>query len=108
MKKNRINIKEALKILKREGYYLEQRGNVYIDQWFFFGELREEILTEREVIKKAKIYTSENKKNTVVNRKVKEDQRLSRAKLKEILNNEDYDKLSTKNDVYYANRWDYD
>lgn len=86
-----MNAKEAVKILRREGYDVEKEGKLY---WVTYEGRAwyDKPITAREMIKQAKIYTSENNQNTAMKKKLKHFRhRNNRAKTRENLDTENYD-----------------
>lgn len=83
-----MNLKKALNILKCRGWKIEYKNGKYYKDW---GFLVEEI-TPREIVRIARLYTSDNKSNTVIKSGMKEFRhRKNRTKTREDLKHERYD-----------------
>ena len=119
-----MNTKEAIEILKREKYIVEQVGDKYRIKWpcdpdepkwvqFRFGEkcvdVNNRLVTPRELIKWATAYTANYRGRTKFKSNVKFfDHRKNRRKTKQLLTHELYDNIPTKKAVYKENRWNWD
>ena len=102
-----MNIKEALKILKREGYRIEKAGDKYID--LPESGRKQYEYSARQIIKWARIYTSADKRRTSLKGTLKYyHKRKNRRISKNKINHKKYDDLSSNKEVYKENirNWD--
>lgn len=121
-----MNLKEAIEILKRQGYTIQQvadSGKMYNAKspcdpnqpkniTFASGktiDINDWRYTARELIKWARCYTSDSNRNTKFKSTVKFfDHRKNRRRTKQCLKNELYDNIPSRKAVYKENRWNWD
>ena len=121
-----MNLKEAIEILKRQGYTIQQvadSGKMYKavspcdpDQPRFITftngrviDIYHWLYTARELIKWAREYTSDSKRNTKLKSTIKFfDHRKNRRRTKQCLKHKLYDNIPSKKAVYRENRWNWD
>ena len=118
-----MNLKEAIQIIKREGYNVEEVGGKYRAVRpctpneprivrFSNGvviDIHNSLSTAQELIKWARCYTSDNRRNTKFKSTVKFfDHRKNRRHTKQCLKHELYDNIPSKKAVYRENRWNWD
>ena len=103
-----VNVKEAIKILKRCGYKPEKVK----DGWLVhhgYHPSDGEIMTNRELIKHAKIWTSENHQTTKMKGNMKYFRhRNNRAKTKEDISKENWDNFDKNQLRRDENSWNWD
>jgi hypothetical protein len=118
-----MNLKEAIEIIKREGYNVQKVGDEYKAVRpctpneprlvrFSSGrviDIYRCLYTAQELISWARCYTSDSKRNTKFKSTVKFfDHRKNRRKTKQCLKHELYDNIPSKKAVYRENRWNWD
>lgn len=120
-----MNLKEAIEILKRKNYIVTQIGDKYRvkepctpnePRFVKFTSIKKlidinnKILSSRELIKWAKIYTSDNNQETKLKSLVKFcDHRKNRRKTRQLIKHELYDRIPSKKNVHKENirNWDH-
>lgn len=93
---------------KRKGWRIEMvNANLYLDH-HTDGEPIE--YTARQLIKLAKVWSSENNQETAIKKNVKRfSNRKNRTKTRDAIKNEDFDKIPSVNDVVDTDdRWNWD
>lgn len=103
----KMNTDKAIKILRNIGYSVEilTRKQYKIQ----FSKSDPEIISARELIKRARIYSSDNKQTTSIKKNIKKiGKRKNRAKTKQIIYHEQFEKLDNKKPVYKEDHWNWD
>lgn len=102
-------VSQAFKHLKnKKGYKIVKISHNHYQDHFSDGQPID--YDGRELIKLAKVYSSENKQETVISHNVKHfSNSKNRTKTRDILVTEDFDKLPSVNDpVATDDRWNWD
>jgi hypothetical protein len=108
-----MNTTEAKKILLERGFVNEivlLKGRKKAeDTWILKYDWGENILSNRQLIKTAKCYTSENCQNTYLKSNLKEESRTKeRASERDSINKEDFDAIPQNGVVKTGNPWNWD
>lgn len=119
----KLNTTEAIKILSREGYIVEKVGKKFRLKWpcspdhprmvWVGKKLKDlnnnDLISGRELIKKARCYTSENNQTTKMKSNIKHfDKRVNRAKTRDLINSGDYDSIPLNDKAAEENPWNWD
>lgn len=103
-----MNLKKALEILKLHSYQIYKLNGKYY-QRSYSGSIPDEEISKKEIIKKAKIYTSSNNQNTAMKSGMKEFRhRNNRAQTKQDIHRENFDSFSKNKLRKDENSWNWD
>jgi len=99
-----MNIKIALKILRRQGFRVQGSRN----NWALKGAVWTRKYSDRELIKMARTYTSEGQRTNVSKHVKWERNYKNRAKTKQLIQSGEYDRFPTNQLAADGNRWNWD
>lgn len=111
----KLNLEKALKILKDKGWHLQKEENLgdkrgqprYIEKSSIDG--KPWVYTQREVIKWARVYTSDNNQNTKFKEPLKEfDHIKNRRATKKAIKEENFDSIPQNDKVKEENPYNWD
>jgi hypothetical protein len=108
-----MNTNEAKKILIKQGWvnkieFVKGKKKSQ-DQWIIKTDWSNHSYSNREFIKLAKTYTSENNQNTCFKRNLKEDSHSKeRSSERNAIANENFDAIPQNGVVKTGNPWDWD
>ena len=107
-----MNVADAINHLKNRKHWIHSielvGKNLYKVKYKGFI-LEEENVTARELIKMAKIYSSENNQNTAIKKNVKKfDNDKNRAATRDVIKTEDFDKIPQNGKVKPEDIWSWD
>lgn len=103
-----MNTKQAIDILinKAHRFRLVEKINRNKFLCYCIVDKQTEEYTGRELISLARAYTSDNNQTTSFKKKLKDaNKEKNRAKLKQIIHNEEWDKLSSKEEIFKEDEW---
>jgi DNA-binding GntR family transcriptional regulator len=102
-----MNVKKAIKILKREGYIVQHHEKGFLvsrptwDKPYYYSK--------RELINLARVWTSENNQNTAFKSGLKKEHKIkTRSSEKQAINHEEWEKIPPKSYPKTGNPWNHD
>jgi len=100
-----MSTREAVKILKDQGYFVDKVNGIF---YIKYPTMTSEAMSAREVIKIAKIYTSEGQRNNIKKNVKQQRHERNRAKTRQLIEKEEFDafyynKLAKDDDIW---NWD--
>jgi len=99
-----MNVKESLKHLRKIGYHVDQ-----IEEGWMIERSQYWVLTDRELVKMAKAYSSENNHNTAIKKPLKHFRhRNNRSRTRQDLHAERFDNFSRNKLRRDENPWNWD
>ena len=108
-----MNTVEAKKIILERGFvnkieFVKGRKKSQ-DRWILKFDWSEDVLSNRELIKRARIFTSENNQNSSFKGNLKEESRTKeRASERDAINREDFDSIPQNGVVKTGDPWNWD
>lgn len=99
-----MNVKIALKILRRQGFKVQGSRN----NWIVKGAYPPKKRSDRELIKLARTYTSEGQRTNISKLTKWERNYKNRAKTKQLIQSGKYDRFPTNQLAADGNRWNWD
>lgn len=107
-----MDVDEAIEILKKQQNWfhsVEKIGKNLYKVKYRGGYRQEDTMTARELIKSAKVYSSENNQNTAIKRNVKKfDNDKNRTATRDAIKSENFDKIPQRGKVAMDDIWGWD
>lgn len=105
-----MNLKEAIKILRREGYSVEKVEGGYFVDYATLPRWVESPMSASDVVKQARRFTSDSQHNTGNKKPLKKfNDKKNRAATRDMIKNEDWDDMPTdKGQIKYDDPWNWD